>query len=152
MNKQERINKFVVELGDFLDSYYSSQVQRISVEREGEWLTLSIEGENDSIIELCTAGEEITFWFSETHWHIDNYDEPCGYELIYGDTIEDVMNILQGNEGTYSCWLNGKAKGGATFYDSTMEEIVITAKDSFKKFDEIRIKTWGKKLEVIKIK
>jgi hypothetical protein len=151
MNKQERIDKFIIDLGEFLEKYYSSAIDEVTLENKDGWLALKIAGPNDSILELWTLNAEVTVCFSESHWHIDDYRDPCHYPTIYEETIESVMDILGFKSGTYSCWTNGKERGGASFDESTTEEVVAAAQKHFKDCDEIRIKRWASELEIVRV-
>lgn len=114
MTKQERLNTFVIELAEFLEKYYSSNIDSISGESNGDWLIQKILGPNDSVIELWTENNEITIIFGEAHWHIYDYNVPCDYESIYENTINGVLSILRGELCTASYWLCGTVKGGGT--------------------------------------
>jgi hypothetical protein len=38
MEKQERLNKFVIELAAFIESYYSSAIIEVSTEKINDWV------------------------------------------------------------------------------------------------------------------
>jgi len=141
----------MADLGGFLERYYSSAIDQMTKEEKEDWIILRIEGPHDSVIEMWTEGAEVTIIFSESHWHIDDYNDPCDYSTIYENTIDGVMEVLQEKTGTYSCWSGGEAIGDASFGDCTSEQIIESAQGNFKAFDEIRIKRWANELEIIKV-
>ena len=153
MTKQQRINKFITDFVEFIEQYYSSQITSISLEEKEGCVVGTIQGKQESTIEILTEDSEVIVCFGESHWHIDDYNDPIDYENIYENTIESVIEILQGKLGTYSCWRNGRTIGGASFVVSTDSEIVneIKATDIFKTSTEIRIKKWGVELRSIEI-
>lgn len=151
LTKQERINSFLRDLAEFFERYYSKGVNDISVIEESDVTNVTITGEYDSSIQLGSWDAEVTIIFGESHWHINNYSEPCDMELIYWNTIHIVMSILDGECGTYSCWLDEHHLGGASFFSATQEEIINAAKKYFTKSTSLKIKLWGKTLDVVNI-
>lgn len=156
--KQERINRFLRDLGGFVEKYYSANVTEVSVEPgeiskddiagQGEWLKLLIRGDADSLIELWSDSEEVTVCFGPNHWHIDDYSEPCDMTAIYSNAIDSVFEILNDRVATYSCWKEGKCKGGATSSVSSEETVSAQeVRDFFGDVDMIKIKRWGRPLE-----
>ncbi len=151
MDKQEKLNQFIKDLGDFLEKYYSSAISDISKEDKDEFIILRIYGVEESKIELWTEGSEVTVIFGESHWHLDDYNDPCNYENIYEDTIESVLEILQQKTVTCSKWEGERCLGGGTFFGNSIEEILISERTLFENADEIRIKIWNQKLEIRKV-
>lgn len=151
MNKQNRLNKFINDLGDFFESYYSSQIEDINISKDDGYVILNIIGPEDSFIEITTEDEEILISFGESHWHIDDYNDPCDYEMIYENTMDSVLEILQRKLITFSCWSNGKARGGASFEGYNLDEIKKYSEKYFSSYDELHLKVWGKQKEIIKV-
>jgi hypothetical protein len=150
MDKQSRLNDFITDLAQFFEMYYSSQIEEISKEKKGDWIIQKIVGPNNSIIEIWTDGPEITISFGESHWHIDDYNDPCDYENIYENTIDSILSILRGDLCTASYWLDGREKGGETITVEDLEKELREEKIPFGKFNEIRIKKWAEETEIIK--
>lgn len=143
MSKQERLNVFLGDLSEFVEKYYSSNIDSVEKVALDDWVKVIVTGPEESSFELWTEGEEITLIFSESHWHINDYNEPCDFENIYENTIESVLEILCGKLGTYSCWCNGKEKGGGSFLAASKADVAKERKEFFKGCNEIRYKIWG---------
>ena len=151
MNKQNKINKFIEDLGNFLENYYSSSFTSISTEQNNDWLILKIYGQHSSTIELSTEGQEVTICFGQSHWHIDNYDEPVNINEIYEATIESVLEILQSKIITYSAWSKDRCLGGCSYIGESLEELVEESQSHFQKADELKVKTWNQELKKIRL-
>ncbi len=142
MTKQHRINTFLRDLAIFVEKYYSATIDEIEVQSIDDWIKVIISGSENSSLEIWTSGAEVTILFGESHWHIDEYSDPCDLNMIYSNTIHSLLEILDGELETYSCWAGTTCKGGGSF-DSTTEVAIESAKGFFKDFDTIKIKQWG---------
>jgi len=152
MKKQQRLNLFLEETCVFIEKYYSSSIADISFEPEEEWVKVVITGEKDSICEISSDGEEITVMFGESHWHLDNYLEPCDYSKIYENTIDSILELLKGELVTYSCWVGGETIGGASFLKSEVTDITKELSVFFKNTEVVHIKAWNEDLIKIAVK
>ncbi|MCK5727071.1 MAG: hypothetical protein KAH22_09635 [Thiotrichaceae bacterium] len=146
MDKQQRLNLFLKETCVFIEKYYSSSITDISFEPEEEWVKVVITGENDSVCKIYSDGEEIIIMFGESHWHIDNYSEPCDYSKIYENTIDSILELLKGELVTYSCWIGGETIGGSSFLKSEVSDITKELSGFFKNTDIVHIKSWNEEL------
>ena len=147
--KQQRINTFLLDLADFIEKYYSEGVNEVQCEKVEDWVKVIVSGDNDSVFELWSSGTEITVIFSESHWHIDDYNDPCDMNEIYSQTLHSVLDILDGEVVTYSCWQGERCKGGGAF-NSVEDNAIEKAQKGFGKVDLIKIKRWGCLVEIVK--
>ena len=93
-----------------LPSYISSCVEE---EKNGFVdITLNNPFQEDKPIWISTAGEEITFAFAESHFHIDEYTEDTTHEALIEEMITTIVRIVTGVDLTYSAWINEKNLGG----------------------------------------
>ncbi|MEM9537999.1 MAG: hypothetical protein AAGA60_00645 [Cyanobacteria bacterium P01_E01_bin.42] len=148
-NKQYRLNQFLIDLAAFFEKYYSQGVTEIVVTEEDRSILITFSGDCHSRIELTSCGEEVIITFSESHWHIDNYNEPCDMNKIYWNAIHIIMDILDRKIGTYSFWNNDVYLGGASF-ELPIEEALLSARNTFKNTSEIHVKRWGSPTEIYK--
>ena len=58
--------------------------------------------QEDKPIWLSTAGEEITFSFAESHFHISDYSDECEPEELIEEMISAIVRIVTGVDLTYS--------------------------------------------------
>ena len=152
MKKQQRLNNFLIDTCSYIEKYYSSSISEISYISIEDWIKVIIVGENDSNCEIWSDGEEITIIFGESHWHIDSYSEPCNFSNIYENTIDSLLQVLNGNLGTYSCWVGGKTIGGASFTKSVGFNVKEIASSFFKDTEVAHIKYWNEELKKISLK
>ncbi|MEO0511082.1 MAG: hypothetical protein AAF065_14625 [Verrucomicrobiota bacterium] len=143
MTTQERINKFLLELGEFIEKYYSMGVDSVSNETHEDWIKVFINGPAESSIELWSQGKEVTVAFGESHWHIGDYNDPVDLENIYEPTVDSVIEILSGKVGTYSAWNEEKALGGGSYEGETIEAAILASKAHFSKATHLKVKTWA---------
>ncbi|MEA5468978.1 hypothetical protein [Spirulina sp. 06S082] len=149
-NKQDKLNQFLIDVAEFFEKYYSKGVNEIVVkEEEDKSISITFSGDCNSTIEVTSCSEEITVIFSESHWHIDDYSEPCNMDSIYRNSIRSIMDILDLEVGTYSCWNNDVCLGGVSFA-SSIEDALQSARNTFQDVNEIRIKVWGNPLKIYK--
>ena len=66
----------------------------------------------DKPIWLSTAGEEITFCFAESHFHISDYSDECEPEELIEEMISAIVRIVTGVDLTYSAWVGEQSLGG----------------------------------------
>ena len=149
MDKQQRLNDFLIDICNFIEKYYSSSINDISYKSEENWIKVIIVGENDSSFEVWSEGEEITIIFAESHWHIDNYSEPCNFSEIYENTLDSIFEILNGTLATYSCWVGDKSLGGGSFLKNEKFDANEVTTSYFKDAEVVHLKYWNKELEKI---
>lgn len=149
MTKQERLNQFLLDLADFLGKYYTgSNLTGVSQETDEGAVRVKLTGPADSVLDLWAYDAEITIEFGETHWHVDDYSDPCCYESIYESVIDAVLDVLNGRLCTYSCWAAGRPCMGGTCSGTTWEEVVANSPGMLLHgTDEARFKTWGQPTE-----
>ncbi len=145
MNEQDQLNQFLIDFAEFLAKYYSDAFDSIDTKLKDGYAIVTIYGAKESLLEISSDGAEITIIFSESHWHIGSFK---GLEInsICSNTVRDVFDVLDGKMGTYSYWDGDAPLGGGTFYlaDGISEKLL-------KRYDLIKLKTWGDELEVQKL-
>lgn len=139
-----------MDFSEFIERYYSDGVNDIQKEDLEDWVKVKIYGDEDSVLELWSEGAEVLIDFGETHWHIDEYSEPCDMNAIYRSTIHSVLDILDGKIATCSYWVGNTCKGGSSF-NTTEDQTIERAKEIFNDFDLVKIKRWGKMLKEIDV-
>lgn len=143
MDKQTRLNLFVRDFCSFIECYYSLGVQSVNVsEVDGYVQGVIMEADGGMALEVWTENEEVTIFYGESHWHIDDYNEPCRYEEIYRAVVESVFEVIQGEVITYSAWSEGRCLGGGS-QSARPEEVVTYAARTFPEATQVAVKVWG---------
>jgi len=68
--------------------------------------------QEDKPIWISTAGEEITFTFAESHFHISDYSDETKPEELIEEMISAIVRIVTGVDLTYSAWVGDRSLGG----------------------------------------
>ena len=68
--------------------------------------------QDDKPIWISTAGEEITFVFAESHFHISDYSDETKHEELIEEMVAAIVRIVTGVDLTYSAWVGDKSLGG----------------------------------------
>lgn len=149
MNKQQKLNQFLIDLSKFLKKYYFGDIEKIDCENQKEYVVLNIYGKEDSLIEILSEYAAITIYFGENHWHLAGEDDSCSWE--FEQTIDDVIDIVNQMEITYSVWKGGKLRGGSSVYIGGNQIDLTKYKEDWSDYDEVRVKKWGEPLAIHKI-
>jgi hypothetical protein len=149
MTKQERLNQFLLDLASFLGTYYTGSDIGVFHEMAEGAVRVKLTGPAESVLDIWAYGEEITIEFGECHWHVYDISDPCCYEKIHRQTVDGVLDVLNGRLSTYSCWRQGRIRVGGTCSGHTWADAVADRPDmSSYGADEARFKTWGQPTEI----
>ncbi len=98
--------------------------------------------QEDKPIWITTTGEEITFAFAESHFHISDSSEETTPEKLIAEMISAIVRIVTGVDLTYSAWSGDRSLGGG-FIEAKPQlgEIHKT----FKKANQFKV--WGWDIE-----
>ena len=151
MEKQALLRKFLIDLGAFLESYYSSNISDVKYHTDEKSMCMTIIGYNNlDSLKISTENDEITLLYKYSHWHIDDYNNPISFENIYEQTINSIFSVINSELLTYEVFYNDKDLGGGNLIGN-VDNIIIDCKKTFKNANIIKINKWNEEEKIINI-
>lgn len=156
MTKKERLDQFVRDICDEMKQYTSLGVEGTRIKQTDQYLLGKIEeATGGEAIELWSEDDEITFVYSQSHWHCNTYDhftrtDSRPLEAVFDEIKQDILDIIHGKRVTYSAW-QGEMALGSGDTDGTVEDAVREGANHFTRATAIHVKQWGKALVKIDV-
>ncbi|MCP5158077.1 MAG: hypothetical protein H6975_01475 [Gammaproteobacteria bacterium] len=138
---QESFHEKVANAAEKIASLMPSYISSFSKEEKDGYIevVLGNPSQEEKPIWISTAGEEITFVFAESHFHISDYSEETKAEELIEEMISAIVRIVTGVDLTYSAWLNDSSLGGGFIESKPQLNEIGTA---FKKANKFKICGW----------
>ncbi len=142
MNTQEKLNCSVIECVESLTKLLPNFITSFSVNDERDYIEVEINNPFDPNlpIRLITAGEEITFTFGETHFHIAEYTENIRIENLVEELAVHIVGIVSNTDKTYSAWKNATSLGGGLL---TAKVNLENMQKDFPKANKFKVIAWN---------
>ena len=129
MNHQKQLDQFVRDLFTSLEQYTSFGLKGSCITETDQYLLGKIEEQTGGAsIELWSEDNQITLFYSQSHWHCPSHEPFRATDLrSVEDTCQevkqDVMAILSGSLVTYSVWQGEQALGSGNEH-GTVEDAI----------------------------
>jgi len=138
---QDALNIQVIDAANCLAKLMPSYIKDVSVENKDDYVDVILNNptQPDLPIWLSTNGEEITLFFAESHFHINEYGDEVVPESLVEEMVSAIFRLITGVDLAYSAW-NGDRSLGGGFVEAkpNLEEI----KSSFRKANEYKVYGW----------
>ena len=141
---QETLNTQVIEAAKCIAKLMPSYIQSVQIEEKEGFVEVLLgnPSQQDKPIWLSTNGEEITFSFAESHFHINEYSDEVVPENLVEEMVSSIIRLVTGVDLTYSAWKDERSLGGG-FLES--KPALIEINNTFIKANQFKV--WGWSIE-----